>query len=127
MNRLAPRLPWRQVAKEWRELSEKQRQLGAEAQARTLVWCADGLEARMEEARNVSLTLDQAAEESGYSRDHLGRLVREGEIPNAGESNAPRIRRRDLPRKPGYRAGGTSGPKPVESRSQIVRSIVESD
>jgi hypothetical protein len=45
------------------------------------------------------LTLRQAARESGYSADHLGRLVKTGAIPNAGRPHAPRIRRRDLPRK----------------------------
>jgi hypothetical protein len=49
----------------------------------------------------VTLNLQQAARESGYSADHLGRLVRAGQIPNAGRPNAPRIRRRDLPRKAG--------------------------
>lgn len=45
------------------------------------------------------LSLGQAAAESGYSADHLGRLIREGKLVNAGRANAPRIRRRDLPRK----------------------------
>ena len=48
------------------------------------------------------LTLDEAAARSGYSPSHLGRLVRQGTIPNAGRAHAPRIRARDLPpRKPG--------------------------
>lgn len=47
-----------------------------------------------------ALTLKQAAERSGYSANHLGRLIRDGRIPNAGQPNAPRIRRGDLPRKP---------------------------
>lgn len=45
------------------------------------------------------LTLAVAAAESGYSVDHLQRLVAEGEIPNAGQKGKPRIRRADLPRK----------------------------
>lgn len=47
-----------------------------------------------------TLSLQEAARESGYSPDHLGRLLRDGKLPNAGRPNAPRIRRRDLPRKP---------------------------
>lgn len=47
----------------------------------------------------VSLSLAEAARRSGYSADHLGRLVRQGKIPNAGRPNAPRIRLSDLPRK----------------------------
>ena len=48
---------------------------------------------------NEALTLRDAALESGYSSDHLARLVRSGVIPNAGRPNAPRIRRADLPHK----------------------------
>ena len=58
------------------------------------------------------LTLVEAAEESGFSADHLGRLVRSGSLPNAGRPNAPRIRRRDLPRKP----------LPASTSDAIVRS-----
>jgi hypothetical protein len=46
------------------------------------------------------LSLVEAAERSGYTADHLGRLVRSGKIPNVGRKNAPRIRARDLPPKP---------------------------
>ena len=46
------------------------------------------------------LTLSEAATESGYSSDHLNRLVVDGRIENAGKKGAPRIMRGDLPRKP---------------------------
>ena len=49
---------------------------------------------------NAELTLSEAAGLSGYSHEHLGRLVREGKIPNAGKPGAPRIRRADVPRQP---------------------------
>ena len=45
-----------------------------------------------------SLTLAEAAAESGYSKRRLRELVSEGTVPNAGRKGAPRIRRRDLPR-----------------------------
>lgn len=45
------------------------------------------------------LNLRQAAAVSGYSEDHLGRLVREGNIPNHGKLGAPLLRRADLPHK----------------------------
>ena len=61
--------------------------------------------AQLEEAfrddDEATLTLTDAARESGYSTDHLARLVREGKIPNAGRPSAPRIARRHLPRKTG--------------------------
>ncbi len=46
------------------------------------------------------LSLSEAARESGYSADHLARLVREGRIPNAGRRGKPMIRRTDLPIRP---------------------------
>ena len=46
------------------------------------------------------LTLAEAAQESGYSVDHLERLVREGKISNAGRRGKPMIRRSDLPIRP---------------------------
>ena len=77
--------------------------------------------------QNEALNLHDASNESGYSPDHLGRLVRDGTLPNAGDSYAPRILRRDLPRKPGYGVGTAIHPATVVSRSQIVRSVVESE
>lgn len=45
------------------------------------------------------LTLDEAAGRSGYSRDHIARLVRDGAIPNAGSKGRPAVRTGDLPRR----------------------------
>ena len=74
------------------------------------------------------LTLDKAAEESGYTADHLSRLVRDGTVPNAGEPGSPRIRRADLPRKPGHRGQPASlVDDPIPSRMQMARSVVNSD
>ncbi len=74
------------------------------------------------------LTLHAAERESGYSADHLGRLVREGRMPNAGRPHAPRIRRRDLPRKPAALRREASrlsllGATP----GQIARAVVTSE
>ena len=57
----------------------------------------------IEREESDSLTLAQAAEVSGYSKDHLRTLVSEGTLPNAGEKGRPRIRRGELPKKPGGR------------------------
>ena len=68
----------------------------------------------------------EAARRSGYSADHLGRLVRDGKIPNAGRPGAPSIARRGLPRK----ASAPAEPRLAEtprrrelSNAQIVQSI----
>lgn len=74
------------------------------------------------------LTLSEAAEESGYSQDHLRRLIREGKLTNAGRHHAPLVRRADLPRKPGHlRSGRTGINNAAPSREQIVRAVVTSD
>lgn len=42
--------------------------------------------------------------------DTLRHLVRQEKIPNAGKKGAPRIRRGDLPRKPGKTAASAYDP-----------------
>ncbi len=74
-----------------------------------------------------SLNLTQAAAESGYSADYLGRLVKNGTIPNAGRPNAPRIQRANLPRKAGsLRPPANSGHLGAASPGQIARAVVTS-
>ncbi len=51
-------------------------------------------------ADQAVLTLAEAAARSGYSTGHLGRLVRQGKIPNAGHPRSPRVRVVDLPARP---------------------------
>lgn len=84
---------------EWRTLAAQQRRLGADAQARTLDFCADALAAALRRGGDELLGLAHAARESGYSADHLSRLLREGKIPHSGRKSKPLIRRRDLPQK----------------------------
>ena len=71
------------------------------------------------------LTLAEAARLSGFSPDHLGRLIRSGHIDNAGRSGAPRIRRSDLPIKPGHLPEGKA-PRHIHtaSKEHVVRSFV---
>ena len=90
--------------------------------------CAAELEATLRERDETTLSLTEAARESGYSADHLGRLVRDGRIPNAGRPGAPRIARSHLPRK----TQAPATPLLVEkhrrgevSNAQIVQSIIE--
>lgn len=88
------------LADEWREKAEDLRQYGADAQAQTLEAAADDLEERVAAIRLQTLTLREAAEESGYSYSRLQEMVGD-ELENVGEPGAPRVRRGDLPRKPG--------------------------
>lgn len=117
----------RDLSSAWRFKAEELNELGAEPQAQALEWCADELEAAWREWQLEAIPLEEAARESGYSVDHLGRLVREGTIPNAGQAYAPRIRRLHVPRKPGHRAGrGAVASPSVSSREQIARAVVNS-
>jgi hypothetical protein len=80
--------------------------------------------------RDAVLTLAEAAAASGYSADHLGRLVRAGRLVNIGRAGAPRVRRGDLPRKgepcssEQIHDACASQATRVLSPSQIARSLV---
>ena len=111
---------------EWRAQAEGLRQFGADAQAKAVDRCADRLEEAFRLESDTVLSLQEAADESGYSAAHLGRMVRDGKVPNAGRPGAPRIRRRDLPRK----ADESDSAVPQNNRIrdttnvQIVQSII---
>ena len=115
----------------WLKQAEALRHYGGDNLAVVIERCADELEATLRERDETTLTLTDAARESGYTREHLGRLVRDGKIPNAGRPGAPRIARRHLPRKhrdpespSGPRLARERGRGQVSSRG-IVRSIIE--
>ena len=115
----------------WLRQAESLRYYGGEHLAVVLERCADELQTTITERDETTLTLTEAARESGYSREHLGRLVRDGKIPNAGRPGAPRIARRHLPRKrrddpepPGPPLARGHGRRKVGSRG-IVRSIID--
>ena len=76
---------------------------GDERGASILRQCATELDAAARAQDDEALTIAASSAASGYSRDHLRALVSSGEIPNAGRRGSPRIRRCDLPMKPGAR------------------------
>jgi hypothetical protein len=67
---------------------------------------ADAIEAALRSQDDDALDLATAAMLSGYSTDRLRHMVAAGDVPNAGKKGAPRIRRGDLPIKPGRARGG---------------------
>jgi hypothetical protein len=84
------------------------------------------LDAVVRESADDLLSIRAAAVVSGYSPDHLGRLLRSGVIRNSGRPHAPRIRRADLPRRP-QRAGRVAGANgPRYDVSADARSLVDS-
>jgi hypothetical protein len=112
----------------WSGEAETLRRLGAHVDGAKLIDALlIDLHALTRAEASESLTLEEAARESGYTSDHLGKLLRSGTIPNAGRKNAPRILRSHLPLKPsalretrrdGQLAGATPG--------QIARAVVTS-
>lgn len=72
---------------------------GLEREARLLRSVVADLEAALEEWREETLTLDQAAGESELSKSTLQKKVASGEIPNAGRKGSPMIARQDIPKR----------------------------
>ncbi len=94
----------------------------APAAAEAFRRAAQELDVALREAGDELLTLEQASASSGYSPDHLSRQLREGRIPNAGTKHRPRIRRADVPKKP-----GVLRERADESHHSARRRVVASD
>ena len=62
---------------------------------------ADQLESALQ-SKADSVTIKEAAALGGFSTDHIQRLVASGRIENVGRKGRPRIRRDDIPTKPGF-------------------------
>lgn len=111
----------------WQRRSARLREwTGGDERAAT-IWekATQELEETLRDAENEVLNLQQAAELSGYSAGHLSRLIRRGDIPNAGRKYSPKIRRRDLPTKPGHLPQSMGPPHVAEAEAeQIVEAIV---
>lgn len=79
---------------------------GDEGKARVLEWAADQVEQALRDESNCLLTIEEAAHASGYSEQHLARLVRQGRVPDLrprGSKGRILIRASDLPTKPAGR------------------------
>ena len=82
--------------------NELRETFGDDVRARALEWAAQKVEAALAAEDNQLLTLSEAAAYSGYSMEHLGRLVRDGRIPDArpaGSKGRLVMRKSDVPRK----------------------------
>lgn len=120
--------PLLRLADDWRADAERLREYGAKGQARACEKHAEELENRLRHWEMEALSVAEAAEESGYTTRHVRRLIEDGTLPNAGDSSSPKVRRRDLPRKPGNRRpGGRSSGRASASRSRVARTVMESD
>lgn len=110
--------PVERLAGEWEAEAELLRRRGAPHQAAALESAADDLRERIREWKVEPLTVAEAADESEYCERHLRELLSGERVPNVGEDGSPRIRRADLPAKPG--GGG-----PTLEVSEGGKSIAE--
>ena len=93
------------IIAKWQREAENLRRRGAEPLATLLESCAADLREFGEQWCLEQLTVTQAAKESGYSKDTISRFIKDGLVENVGRKGAPRVRRCDLPSKPGLRLG----------------------
>lgn len=91
--------PFAGLLERWRTDATVLRRHGLEREADALAQRAQELDAAVTAWAAESLTLEQAAQESGLSYSALEKAVRRGRLANAGSKGAPRVRRADLPRK----------------------------
>lgn len=90
----------------WREDAKTLRRRGAEDRAALMEDLAEEAERRFEDWWTEEVGVEEAAAWSGYSRERIRELVREGLIPDrrpsgrAGRGGEVRVRRCDLPRHP---------------------------
>lgn len=87
------------LAARWREEAGLLRGYGASEAAAAAESHAEQLTEAVAEAEHEILTLDEAASVSKYSKRRLRELVADGSIPNSGRKGAPRIKRKDLPKR----------------------------
>lgn len=83
----------------WREQAKELERYQAHAQAATLQLCAAQLDETARRIDDGVFSLADASRRSGYSVDHLSKLVATNRIPNAGRKGKPLIRAGDLPKK----------------------------
>ena len=98
--RMSDRRPVDGLSGIWRKQVRTLCEYGGETPAVAIESCAVQLEDALRESDEAILTLTDTTRESGYSADHLGRLVCHGKIPNAGRPGAPRASAGTSPAKP---------------------------
>jgi hypothetical protein len=104
---------------EVRAKAEEQRSFGNEPAARAMEWASDRIERALREDAFELLSLEEAADASGFSKEHLARLVRTGRLPDrrpAGSRGRLVFRRSDLPSKPSRRQNVSADTHELASR-----------
>jgi hypothetical protein len=84
---------------QWRELAHILKAEGCSDVAAARERCATELETCLHKHDSQALSVEQAAEESGYNADYLRRMLRVKPALNAGRRGKPLILRSNLPRR----------------------------
>jgi hypothetical protein len=102
------------LAASWRAEAAILRKRAGGPMAELLEGCADELAERLAVRATEAelLTLEEAAEESGYSYSGIHKLVTGGKLPNYGGPHRPRVRRGDVLRFAKRAKGPPSMPDP---------------
>ena len=114
----------REVVERWTSRRDELKRLNASVDGATLCdEVLNDLDALLTSRSEQTVTLAEAADLSGYSRDHLARLIRLGRIRNAGRKHRPLLLVRELPVRPRNIAGskGTGYDPNTDARSLRVR------
>ena len=103
----------------WREEAALYERRGQDTLARLAESFAADLEEELTAWYFESLTLHDAAEESGVAYSTLQQKVANGDLPNSGEKGSPRILRCNLP----TRGGGSTQTKGEPDLAAEILSI----
>lgn len=116
------------LVRSWRDFALELRNRSADPRGAAIYeTVAVELEQFLKTADCEVLTPAEAEEWSGYTADHLHRLVASGDLTNHGRKGAPRYRRSELPIKTASRRThlrGRTEPGNVRSREQIARAAI---
>ena len=105
----------------WRSEADTVERCGHESTGKLIRRLVGELEEALRDDQDETLKLPEAALESGYSLEHLRKMVASGKIPNAGAKGRPLIRRGDLPNGPANPKGRFGSPED-DARSFLSRS-----
>ena len=95
-----PALTFSEIIAKWEARLSACRELGASVDGERLCQLALSDLRSVHDARgDESLSLQEAAAESGYHADSLSRMMREGRLQNIGSTRRPLLRRSDLPKR----------------------------
>lgn len=106
------------LADEWQSRIPNFEKHGCQEVAMTYRKLHEELQRELDAIMQQTLPLTEAARVSGFSADHLGRMIRQGRLGNVGRKYAPRVLLSELPIKP--RPAGS------QSLGEDIASIVES-